>query len=408
MSAIAPSRRTFVRSAVSAALALSCVRTRPSPHVIVVGAGAFGGWTALHLLRRGARVTLLEAWGPGNGLASSGGETRVIRATYGPDRIYVELVARAFELWKEHERRTGRRLLYPVGVLWLVSPDDAYERAALPIVRAAGLAIDEWTVAGAAERYPQINFQDVSWVIHEPDSGYLTARLACETVLDAFVAEGGEYRQSAARVDESGGEVRGVTLDDGSNLTADRYVFACGPWLATVLPNAIGARIRPTRQEVFYFGTPAGDPRFEEDRLPVWIDNGSPLFYGIPGNGSRGFKLADDTRGPDFDPTTGDRTPSAEGVRAARAYLARRFPALANAPLLTGRVCQYENSPDGHYIVDRLPSAPNAWVVGGGSGHGFKVGPALGEMVSGLVLDDRDPPVFFSLTRLSRIARRRG
>ena len=399
-----PSRRTFVTSALSAALALSCARRRTGRHIIVVGAGAFGGWTALHLLRRGARVTLFDTWGPGNARASSGGETRIIRATYGPDRPYVELVARALALWREHERRMERRLLYPVGVLWMVGPDDAYERAALPIVRQAGLRIDEWTAADAAARYPQIDFQGVRWVIYEPESGYLTARLACESVLDAFLAEGGEYRQSRVRVTDAGGEVGGVTLDDGGVLAADRYVFACGPWLGTVLPNAVGDRIRATRQEVFFFGTPAGDPRFEEHRLPVWIDNGTPLFYGIPGNRWRGFKLANDARGPDFDPTDGDRTPSEAGIQAARAYLARRFPALAKAPLLETRVCQYENSPDGHYIIDRVPSAPNAWVVGGGSGHGFKVGPALGEMVADLVLDDRDAPSFFRLERLSRLS----
>ena len=385
---------------VSVGLAVSCTRTRPRPRVIVVGAGAFGGWTALHLVRRGARVTLLDGWGPGNARASSGGETRIIRATYGPDRPYVELVARALALWREHEQSTARRLFYPVGMLWLVGPDDAYERAALPMVRDAGLRIDEWTVADAARRYPQMEFGGVAWVIHEPDSGYLTARLACESVLEAFLAEGGEYRQSHVRVERADGGVRVVTLDDGSRLAADHYVFACGSWLPTVLPEAVGDRIRPTRQEVFYFGTPAGDRRFDEDRLPVWIDNGRPLFYGIPGNRWRGFKLADDARGPDFDPTAGDRTPSAAGIQAARAYLAKRFPALAQAPLLEARVCQYENSPDGHYIIDRVPAAPNAWIAGGGSGHGFKVGPALGEMVADLVLGDRDPPPFFRLNRL--------
>jgi glycine/D-amino acid oxidase-like deaminating enzyme len=373
--------------------------------VIVVGAGAFGGWTALHLLRRGARVTLLDAWGPANGLASSGDETRVIRATYGPDRPYVELVARAFELWREYERRTGRRFLHPIGVLWMVGTDGAYERAALPIVRDAGLRIEEWTLAQAAARYPQIDFQGVSWVIHEPDSGYLAARLACESVLQTFLAEGGHYRRARAMVDDGAGDVRGVTLDDGTVLTADRYVFACGPWLASVLPHAIGRRIRPTRQEVFFFRPPSGDERFGEDRLPVWIDNGSPLFYGIPGNPSRGFKLADDARGPEFDPTRGDRTPSAHGAQAARAYLERRFPALAGASLLGGRVCQYENSPDGHYIIDRLPAATNAWVAGGGSGHGFKMGPAVGELVANLVVGDGDAPPFFGLARLPPLAR---
>ncbi|MEW5980504.1 MAG: FAD-dependent oxidoreductase, partial [Acidobacteriota bacterium] len=151
-----------------------------------------------------------------------------------------------------------------------------------------------------------------------------------------------------------------------------------GPWLRTLLPSGLGSWVQPTRQEVFYFGSPAGDRRFDEEHLPAWIDYGKSLLYGIPGNRWRGFKVADDTRGPDFDPTHADRLPSTKKLSAARAYLARRFPALKGAPLLEAHVCQYENSPDGHYLIDRLPGLENAWVVGGGSGHGFKMGPALG------------------------------
>ena len=173
-----------------------------------------------------------------------------------------------------------------------------------------------------------------------------------------------------------------------------------------MLPDVFGPLIQPTRQEVFFFGTPPGDSRFDEGTLPCWIDNGRELFYGIPGNRWRGFKIADDTRGPAFDPTVGERLPSAEQVTAARRYLSRRFPALKSAPLLEARVCQYENSPDGHYIIDRLPSLGNAWAIGGGSGHGFKMGPALGELTAQLVLEDQKADPFFRLERFSTRSRR--
>ena len=176
-------------------------------------------------------------------------------------------------------------------------------------------------------------------------------------------------------------------------------MFACGPWLGTLLPDVVGKRVRPTRQEVFYFGPSAGDTLFSEDKLPVWVDYGERLIYGIPGNANRGFKLADDTLGGDFDPTSGQRRLSENQIAAARAFIRRRFPALADAPLLGGEVCQYENSPDGHFIVDRHPAAPNVWIVGGGSGHGFKMGPALGEMVADLVLKDGTPEPAFRLAR---------
>jgi len=372
-------------------------------HVVVVGAGAFGGWTAWHLRRRGARVTLLDAWGPGNSRASSGGETRVIRGTYGPRRVYTVLAARALALWREQERRWKRQLYYPIGVLWLVEDDDQYERAALPILKETGLAFEELDGAETARRYPQINCEKVRWAILERDAGYLTARLACEAVLAGFLEEGGEYRQLAVRPgDVAAGAMRGVTLSDGSVLRADAYVFAAGPWLGRLFPDVIGDLVRPTRQEVFFFGTPPGDTRFTEEALPVWADHGARFMYGIPGNRWRGFKVADDTRGPPFDPTAGERQATSEGLRAAREYLGYRFPGLAGAPLLEARVCQYEQSPDEHFIIDRHPGADTVWFVGGGSGHGFKHGPAVGELVAAHVLDHRVPDPQFALARFVR------
>lgn len=374
------------------------------PHVVVVGAGAFGGWTALYLRRRGARVTLVDAWGPGNARASSGGETRVIRATYGPREVYTRMAARALTLWKENERRWHRTLYHGIGVLWLVESDETYERAALPILRDARIAFEELTGPEVTRRYPQISCDRVRWAIFEKDAGYLLARRACAAVLEGFLAEGGEYRQLAikAPVQPRTGELTSVTLADGSQLAADRFVFACGPWMGTLFPDVIGERVRATRQEVYFFGTPAGDRRFTDEGMPVWADHGTRFMYGIPGNEWRGFKVADDTRGPAFDPTTGERTPTADGIQTVRDYVAYRFPDLKGAPLLEARVCQYENSPDEHLIIDRHPAAANAWLVGGGSGHGFKHGPAVGELVARLVLAGEVPDAQFRLSRFAQ------
>ena len=374
------------------------------PHVVVVGAGAFGGWTALFLRRGGARVTLLDAWGPGNSRASSGGETRVIRATYGPRAIYTRMAARALTLWKEHERRWQRQLYHGIGVLWLVESDDQFEKAALPVLHDARIAFEELSAADVARRYPQINSERVRWAILERDGGYLTARRACATVLEGFLAEGGEYRQDAVQppIQPRDGQLGAVRLSDGSTLTADRFVFACGPWLGSLFPDVVGDRVKATRQEVFFFGTPPGDQRFTEAALPVWADHGARFMYGIPGNEWRGFKVADDTRGPVIDPTTESRVPSPDALKIARDYVAFRFPGLAGAPLLEARVCQYEESPDEHFIIDRHPAAQNAWLVGGGSGHGFKHGPAVGELVARLVLSGAAPDEQFALSRFTR------
>jgi sarcosine oxidase len=376
---------------------------RPKPHIVVIGAGAFGGWTALHLLHRGAQVTLLDAWGPGNSRASSGGETRIIRGTYGPNQPYTRMAARAMQLWKEYERRWNHKLLHRTGVLWIVTTeDDAYERGSLPLLRDAGTAYEELTPSDLRKRWPQINAEDARWGIYEHDGGFLRARLACQAVAEAFVAEGGEYRQAAVLAPDLDGGLRdGLKLSDGSRLAADKYVFACGPWLGKLFPETIGSRIRPTKQEVFFFGTPAGDDRFSAGKMPVWADHSKRFIYGIPANHGHGFKVADDTRGSEFDPTSGERTVSDEGLKLIRDYLAFRFPALKDAPLLEARVCQYENSPDDHFIIDRHPAADNVWLIGGGSGHGFKHGPVVGEMVAEMVMEGKEAELAFRLARFS-------
>jgi glycine/D-amino acid oxidase-like deaminating enzyme len=370
----------------------------------VVGAGAFGGWTALELRRRGARVTLVDAWGPGNARASSGGETRIIRATYGARAVYTRMAVRAMALWRAHDMTWRRGFFRRTGALWMFGNDDAFGRASAAALRAEELPIEELTPQAAASRFPQISFDGtIQSVLWEPEAGYLFARSACEHVLECFMAEGGQYRQSAVpapvRIDES--PLRRMTVDEGPAIEADAFVFACGPWLGRLFPDLVGKRVTPTRQEVYYFGTPPGDARFLDPSMPVWVDYRERFIYGIPGNANRGFKVADDTSGPAFDPTDGARDATPAGIAAARAFLSLRFPALAAAPLLGSEVCQYEATPDSHFIIDRHPAVPNVWIAGGGSGHGFKMGPAIGERLASHVLAGSQPDPQFGLARLA-------
>jgi sarcosine oxidase len=372
--------------------------------IAVVGAGAFGGWTALHLLERGARVTLLEAWGPGNSRASSGGETRIMRATYGPGQPYTDLAARALKLWPKYEKRWQRQFLHRTGVLWMVSSrDDSYERGSIALLRQNKIKFQELSTAQMKKRWPQINFSDVDWGIFESECGYLDARASCQTVVDAFIAAGGTYRQLAVLPQAlENPPLRALALSDGSKLTADFYVFACGPWLGKLFPETVGHLIRPTKQDILFFGPPAGDSRFYDSSMPVWGDHGTRFFYGIPGGDRRGFKVADDTRGPAFDPSSGERVVSQATLKRVREYLGFRFPALKDAPLIESRVCPYEQTSDSHFIVDRHPHMNNVWLLGGGSGHGFKHGPALGEIIAELILKDREPKTVWSLSRFSK------
>jgi glycine/D-amino acid oxidase-like deaminating enzyme len=250
------------------------------------------------------------------------------------------------------------------------------------------------------KRWPQINFSDVYWGIFEPECGYLDARASCQAVVDAFVAQGGAYRQAAVAADSlEDSPLHGLKLSDGSSLKADTYVFACGPWMGHLFPKTLGNIIRPTKQDIFFFGTPAGDARFTYEHLPVWGDHSDRFFYGIPGKDRRGFKVADDTCGGPFDPTDGERTVSLSTLKRVREYIAFRFPAMKNAPLIESRVCQYEQTVDSDFVLDRHPKMDNVWFLGGGSGHGFKHGPALGEIMANLVLNDAEPKRVWRLSR---------
>jgi glycine/D-amino acid oxidase-like deaminating enzyme len=382
------------------------------PHIAVIGAGSFGGWTALHLLERGARVNLIDAWGPGNSRSSSGGETRVMRGTYGPNQPYTELAARALKLWAKYERRWKRQFLHRSGVLWMANGrDDAFERGSIEMLRAAKIKYQELSASQLRKRWPQINFEGIEWGIFEPECGYLDARASCAAVVEAFVATGGEYRQAAVssqNLDDSPSlfnqqstikNQQFLPLSDGSQIKADVYVFACGPWLGQMFPHAIGSLLKPTKQDVFFFGTPAGDKRFHDPTTPVWADHRDHFYYGIPGGDRRGFKVCDDTRGPEFDPTNGERVINPATLKDIRDYMAFRFPALKDAPLLETRVCQYEQTPDSHFIIDRHPKNENVWLLGGGSGHGLKHGPAIGEMMAELILKDREPKRIWRLER---------
>lgn len=397
-------RRTFIGSVLASSVSAfgisRALAQSDRPQVAVIGAGSFGGWTALNLLRSGAKVTLLDAWGPGNSRSSSGGESRVIRHSYNKS-IYVEMVKRSLELWHEVSEQWDRPLIHVSGVLHMrraessVTLDGSGYLLGQAQVPHEVLDHDE-----LVKRYPQINMNGIVGAVYEPTGGYLLARRACQAVVDAFLEEGGEYRTAYVQPGPvSGGRMAHIALADGSMLSADQYLFACGPWLKTLFPGVLGPHLEISRQEMFYFGTPAGDNRYDAGAMPAWTDLGDEVWYGVPGGEQRGFKVADDARGPQHDPSTTQRTVSASGIRAAAEYVAYRFPGLDGAPLIESRVCQYTNTPDGDFIADRHPEAENTWLLGGGSGHGFKHGPALGEMVAAQVLGSKPVEPTFALSR---------
>ncbi|HEY0621811.1 FAD-dependent oxidoreductase [Sphingomonas sp.] len=389
-----PSRRQLLGAVAAAALVPSSAKARNRTvsrdrwDVIVVGAGVFGAWAAWNLQRRGKRVLLADAWGVGHNRSSSGGETRLIRTEYAGNALYTRWAWESLAEWHALGRRHEARLFHKTGALYLYPQDSAQIDRSIAMQRALGIPIDRLAAPHMAKRWPQIDFSGIAVGVMQPTMGALMARNSVQALVGDFVKAGGSFRQFA--IDPPRGSLSvldTVTGTGGEALRAEQFVFACGPWLPKLFPDVVGSRIVPTRQDVFFFAPAPGDVRFDGAHLPAWVDVSSKdLHYGFPDIEARGFKIALDAHGPRFDPDGSDRRITDQALADVRAYLAHRFPDLARRPLADSRVCQYENTDNGHLLIDRHPAWANAWIVGGGSGHGFKHGPAVGRYVADLAL----------------------
>jgi sarcosine oxidase len=396
------SRRSLLIGAGGAAVSPAAARTYKrvmKEHVAVIGAGVFGAWTAHHLLQSGHRVTLIEAHGPAHSRASSGGESRLTRAAYGKDDIYTRMAMDSLPQWKALSAVSGLPILIQCGILFFFPTEEQYVGDSIAAHKKYGLATEVMTAAQMARRFPMIDFDGITVGLFEPEFGALMARRSVLTLVDRFVRAGGTYMKGAVQAPSpSGAKLDRVHLSSGESVSADRFVFALGPWLPKVFPGVIGERILPTRQEVFFFAPPAGDRRFLPAAMPGWADfNGGDIFYGFPDLESRGVKFAHDQHGVPVDPDTQDRRPTQAALDEIVAFRDRRFPLLRGAPLTEARVCQYENSSNGDFLIDVHPRLANVLLVGGGSGHGFKHGPEVGRYAAARLLDSIKPEPRFSL-----------
>lgn len=381
------------------------MKTTKTYDVAVIGAGVFGAWTAYQLQLSGRRVLLLDAYGPANSRGSSGGESRIIRMGYGSDEIYTRWSMRSLGLWKEFFRSVRQPLFHATGVLWLARGEDRYLTDTLAVLERLHVPFEKLSRAELEKRFPQIAFGSVPWGLFEPESGALMARRATQAMVQETLKNGADYLPEAVATPTGKGRLSSVVTLRGQAIRAEIFVFACGPWLPKVFPDLLQERIFPSRQEVFFFGVPPGDRQFAPPALPTWIDLANEV-YGIPDLEDRGFKIALDRHGPAFDPDSGCRVTTSEGLEAVREYLARRFPGLKGAPVLETRVCQYENTSNGDFLIDRHPAFDNVWFVGGGSGHGFKHGPALGEYVAAQVTQGGAVEPRFTLAAKGKVQQR--
>ncbi|CAN5803890.1 hypothetical protein BH23GEM9_BH23GEM9_16850 [soil metagenome] len=370
----------------------SAALSRRSPDVVVVGAGAFGGWTALYLQRMGAKVTLVDQYGAGNSRASSGDETRGARTSYGDrdhGRQWMLWASEAIRRWVRFDEEFGRdlrvRLFFQTGDLICRSSMEPFLERTVEWWQELGIRHDVLTPDEVRYRYPQMQLEDMGAAIYEHDAGVVRSRRACEAVAEVFRQEGGTVVIARADCGSPNGDgISSVTLTPGGTIAADAFVFACGPWLPKVFPEQMATRMRTPMGHVFYFGTPAGDGRFSFPNMPSWNFGGTTGWPALaPDN--RGFRLRAGGRAAE-DPDIVERFLLPEHFTRARELLATRFPALGGAPVLETRACHYESSISRNFIIDRLPGHANVWVAGAGNAEGFKMGPVAGEYTANRVL----------------------
>jgi monomeric sarcosine oxidase len=365
---------------------------------VVVGAGSFGAWTARYLHRSGASVALVDAYAPGNSRSSSGGETRILRMGYGADQLYTRWAMRSFPQWREFFERIARDLFVRTGVLWLGHDSDPHLPEMMKLLTRLQVPCEQLTGAEIGRRYPQLRMPGVNLAVLEPESGVALARRAVQALVRDLEQKGVTVVTAAIEHPPANARLTQIRSNIGQPLSAGSFVFACGAWLPKLFPELLAGKIFPTRQEVFFLGPPAGNDHFSAGKMPAWLHHShTDRPYALPDIESRGFKIALDRHGPEFDPESGSRLVAPESVDHLRAYLREHVPALAVAPVVETRVCQYENTWNGDFLIDRHPGFENVWLAGGGSGHGFKHGPAVGEYLSGLILNQSPPEPRFSL-----------
>lgn len=404
-----------------------------STQVVVVGAGAFGGWTALNLRRLGAKVTMIDMYGPGNARATSGDESRGVRSSYG-DRLHGEQWMKwargAMDKWKDFDKQFSKplkmRLYYTTGdVIMRTAPENFltqtqqwWEKNKIPHEVLTG---DE-----VRKRWPQFGADDITTALYEPDAGVVRARRSCEAVAEVFRHEGGNIIiERVVPPEQSGFDGSEITLVNGTRIGADIFVFCTGPWLGKTFDN-MKNRMRTPLGQVFYWGTPPGDQRFTFPNMPSWNFSGTTGWAALP-NDSRGFRVrgggggggapganqqgatgATGATGAVAPPATQPPTPivpaanvqdpdlssryiESDRVLRARAFLESRVPDLKDMPLLATHACHYEQTSSRNFIIDRHPTLKNIWISGGGNAEGFKSGPVIGEYTAKRVLGkDKD------------------
>ena len=367
---------------------------------IVLGVGGMDSAAVYHLARRGARVLGIEQFGIPHDRGSSHGVSRIIRLAYWEHPDYVPLVRRAYDLWRDLEGSVGEPLLTVTGTIDGGPPDSRTIRGSLSACRTHGLAHELLDAAALSRRFPGYRLPDDHVAVFQPEGGFLFAERCTLAHANAARAAGADVHldQRATGWTVAGGGVQVTT--ERARYHAAKLVITAGPWLAAVVPAL--ARHLTVERQVVLWTRPLRPELFTSDRFPVfYIDTPRGGFYGFPLDPARGFKIGKyHHRRQRTDPDSVDRTCSPEDEAALRDGIAHYFPD-ANGPTASMSTCLFTNTPDEHFIIDRLPDHPEVVIAGGFSGHGFKFCSVVGEMAADLALDPASSRLsLFAIDRL--------
>jgi len=362
--------------------------------VIVLGGGTMGTAAAWALGKRGLKTLLLEQFHHVHDRGSHGGETRVIRHAYAESPEYVPLVRRADQLWQELQASVGEQVLVRCGGLELAAPGFAHARAARASADAHGLSYEWLTPEEVVSRWPAFRVPEDWDALYSPDSGFLLTEGALRRMADAARALGATILEQTQAVGW-GAELEHVWVDTPvDRYEADALIVTAGAWATKSIAD-LDLPIRLLRKTLWW--QEVVDPRqFEPERFPVFItDSPAGEIYGFPVYGAPALKIANHAGGELVDLETVDRSTRPGENRDCLELAARVLPGVTSR-VMKSAVCLYAMTPDTDFIVDRHPLLPRVAIGGGFSGHGFKFAPAIGELLTELIVD----PVAESIPRL--------
>lgn len=370
--------------------------------LIIIGSGVIGAWAAMKLAGHGEDILVIDSYGPGNVMGSSHDSNRVIRSFYGGNTTLTSMVARSLTDWKELEFLTSEKLYTRTGVLWMIQNEDSHEYAqrSLEVSQACGLPCQRIEVDEAAQFYPQINFSDIRSVYREEEAGYVQATKSIQLLSDVAQNLGARYLcDKVVDIHFRNKSLTGVSLASGDKINGDEFILCAGPWINELSRKIFSEDwVQVSKQEVYYFRHPLPDTRFQDPGLPVWIDMGQSIHYGVPATPNVGFKVCNDNRGETICPDSMDRLTSSESLKLIREFVNHRFPGMKDPALIQTKVCQYSNTSRGNYIIDFFPGVQNGVVLAGGNGHGFKNAPAIAQLGIDILKGQANPIPQFQIS----------